>query len=220
MENQLTEKESLELIGKMINSAKNNLQKGTGKIFLLWGYLTMFVSIINLLFLFLLPKETNYYAYIAWFAMPLGSIFHYILIRKSSMEGTVKTYIEQMLTYVWLAFSMSVLTLVVSMMLASIPGFREQAGGMLNFLNWIHWMFLIPFMLILYGFALFVSGKAYRFKPMITGALICWGTTVIIFLMYENKHFMEVQLAGLIISVVAGYIVPGHLLNKKENGNV
>ena len=44
MENLLNEKESLQLIGQMISTAKNNLQKGTGKIFLLWGYLIAGVS--------------------------------------------------------------------------------------------------------------------------------------------------------------------------------
>ena len=219
MENQLSEKESLELIGKMINSAKNNLQKGTGKIFLLWGYLTASVSMLNLLLLLLLPERINYHSYWVWCAMPFGAICHMYLIRKISAVGTVKTYIEQVLSYVWLAFSISVFTLVVSMLLATIPGSRGESG-VFDFLNWIHWIFMIPYMLIIYGFALFVSGKAYRFKPLVIGSYVCWAMTILVFLLYDNHHFMELQLVALIISVIAGYIVPGHLLTKKENGNV
>jgi hypothetical protein len=220
MENQLTEKESLELIGKMINSAKNNLQKGTGKIFLLWGYLTLFVSLSNLILFILLPESSNYYSFCVWLGMPIGAFFHFRLIRKMTEEEGVRTYIEQLLSYVWIAFSMAVVTLVGSMILATIPSFFHRTWNFFEAFYWVHWMFLIPFMLILYGFALFVSGKAYQFKPMVWGALVCWLTTIVIFLLYGTNHFMEMQLVALMISVIAGYIIPGHLLAKKENGTV
>jgi hypothetical protein len=219
MENQISEKESLELIGKMINSARNNLQKGTGNIFLLWGYLTALISLVNLLFLILLPPEIDYYSYYCWFAMSVGGVIHIFMIRKIQEQGTVRTYIDQILSYVWIAFSISVFALIVSMLLASIPGFRVS-GGEFDFLNWIHWGFLIPFMLILYGFALFVTGKSYRFRPLVIGAIPCWAMAILIFLLISNDHAMEIQFVGLIISVIAGYIIPGHLLNKKENSHV
>ena len=42
----LSEKESLELISKMISETKNKLERGGGNIFLLWGYLGVCVSLI------------------------------------------------------------------------------------------------------------------------------------------------------------------------------
>ncbi len=220
MENHLTEKESLELIGKMISSAKNNLQKGTGRVFLLWGYLTLFISITTLLLYLLLPESSSHYAFCAWFGMPIGAFFHFRFLRKLNEEGGVTTYIEQLLSYVWIAFSIAVVTLVGSMILASIPSFFHRTWNFFEAFYWVHWMFLIPFMLILYGFALFISGKAYQFKPMVVGAFICWATTIAVFLLYGTNHFMEMQLVALMISVIAGYIIPGHLLTKKENGTL
>ena len=218
MENQFSEKESLELINRMINSAKHNLQKGKGKFFLLWGYLISGIALVNLILLVILPLTTSHYAYYAWYIAPLGLIPHFIIGRRIMYNQTVKTYVETIMNKVWIAFGISIMVLMASMMIASFHGLKES--GMYSFLNWIHWAYLTPFMLILYGFALFVSGGAYQFKPFIVGAFICWVSTLVIFTLYRTLHFMEFSLIALIISLVAGYIVPGHLLNIKERNNV
>lgn len=219
MEKTLNQQESLELIEKMISSAKNNLQKETGKIFLLWGYLVIAVSLVNLLLLIMLPDHDRYLSYWVWCIMPLGMVLHYPLVKKIEREGGVKTYTEQVLDHVWIAFSISVFVLVISMIFASIPGMKEEDHAF-AFMNWIHWVFLIPVMLILYGFALFVSGRAYRFTPMVMGSLVCWVMSFLVFLLLHHALILELELAALIVSVLAGYVIPGHLLGKKENGHV
>ncbi len=219
MEKTLSEKESLDLINEMINSARNNLQKGTGNIFLLWGYVIALLAMANLLLMLFIPHQTYYYSFYVWFATPLGLIVYYGQIRKIKEMQMVRTYIDKIMTYVWIAFGISVFVLVISMLLASIPGFRSSVG-IFGPLDWIHWSFLIPFMLILYGFALFVSGLAYRFKPLIIGAAICWFCSLVILSIFRLDYFMEIQLTGLILSVIAGYIIPGHLLNIKEKKHV
>ena len=120
MEKQFSEQESLELINQMINSAKNNLQKGMGNVFLLWGYLVAFSSLINLILLISLPHRINHYAYFIWYLMPLGLILHYFLIGKIMKSSTVKTYVDKIMGYVWIAFAISVLVLVIAMSLASV----------------------------------------------------------------------------------------------------
>jgi hypothetical protein len=218
MENQFSEKESLELISQMINSAKNNLQKGTGKFFLLWGYLISGIALLNLILLLTLPDKISHYAYYAWFISLIGILPHFMIARKIMNDQIVKSYIESIMSKVWIAFGISIAILMASMMLASFHVMSES--GMLGFLNWIHWSYLIPFMLILYGFALFVSGNAYQFRPLISGAFICWVSTLVIFTLYRTIYFMEFSLLALIISLVAGYIIPGHMLNNKEQKNV
>jgi hypothetical protein len=220
MEKQFSEKESLELINQMINSAKNNLQKGIGNVFLLWGYLVAFTSLVNLILLVGLPDRVSHYAYNIWYLMPLGLIVHYVLIGKIIKNNTVKTYIDKIMGYVWIAFTISVLVLVIAMIIASVINSSFEKAGYFDFMKWIHWVFMTPFMLILYGFALFVSGKAYQFKPLVTGAFICWAFTAGIFTMSGSDYFMELQLLALFVSVVCGFIIPGHLLNKKEQSHV
>ena len=220
MEKQFSEQESLELINQMINSAKNNLQKGMGNVFLLWGYLVAFTSMVNLVLLVTLPDRNSHYAYFIWYLMPVGLFFHYFLIGRIMKNSTVKTYVDKIMGYVWIAFTISVLVLVMAMIFATIMNSSGDQPNQFEFMKWIHWIFMTPFMLILYGFALFVSGKAYQFKPLVIGAFICWTFTAAIFIMVRTGFFMEVQLVALFISVVAGFIIPGHLLNKKEQSHV
>jgi hypothetical protein len=220
MEKQFSEQESLELINQMINSAKNNLQKGIGNVFLLWGYLVAFTSIVNLILLIILPDRINHYSYFIWYLMPLGLFFHYFLLGRILKNSTVKTYVDKIMGYVWIAFTISVLVLVIAMSLTSILNSTGDEPNQFDFPNWIHWIFMTPFMLILYGFALFVSGKAYHFKPLVIGAFICWASTAAIFIMFRTGYFMELQLLALFASVVSGFIIPGHLLNQKEKSHV
>ena len=63
MEKEFNEKEGLELINSMILTARNNLQKGMGSIFLLWGYLIAFISILILILLITLPHGKEYFAF-------------------------------------------------------------------------------------------------------------------------------------------------------------
>jgi hypothetical protein len=219
MEKTLSEKESLELINSMISSARNNLQKETGNIFLFWGYVIALLALANLVLLLVIPEPVSYYSYCVWFATPLGLFGYLFLLRKNKKIQVVTTYVDKVMTYVWIAFGISVLVLVIFMLLYSIPGFRSE-NGPLVFSYWAHWSLMIPFMLMLYGFALFVSGLAYRFSPLVIGAVICWACTLIISLVTSFAHAMEIQLASLILSVIAGYIIPGHLLTIKEKKHV
>ena len=220
MEKQFSEQESLELINQMINSAKNNLQKGIGNVFLLWGYLVAFASLINMLLLISLPHRINHYSYFIWYLMPLGLIFHYFLIGKIIKSNSVRTYVDKIMSYVWIAFTVSVLVLMITMIVATIINSSNGKQDTSDFMSWFHWIFMTPFMLILYGFALFVSGKAYSFKPLVVGAFICWAFTAAIFTMFRTGFFMELQLVALLVSVISGFIIPGHLLNQKEKSHV
>ena len=220
MENTFSEKESFELISQMIHSAKNNLQKGSGRIFLLWGYLVAIISLVNLLFLFILPQDISYYSYYIWFLMAGGIFFHFRFVKQYNAQQKVKTYVDRVLDFVWIAFSISIFTLIAGMLLISLLNTFHKTEGLFGIFEWIHWAFLVPSMLILYGFALFVSGKAYQFRPLVTGAVVCWASTIALCAFYRSGYYMEIQLVALMISAIAGYIVPGHLLTAKEKSNV
>jgi len=64
--------------------------------------------------------------------------------------------------------------------------------------------------MILYGMGLFMSGMTFRFIPLVVGSLICWACAVVAcFVPHDN------QLILLGISVLGGYIIPGHILKAK-----
>ncbi len=222
METQFTEKESLALITQMISSAKNNLQKGMGSIFLLWGYLVAGISLTIFLLMLFLPHETRYHSYMLWILMAIGGPLHYRFVKKMEAQNLVKTYIDKIMDYVWIAFTISIVIVIAGMMIQAIlalPAFSEVEPGH-EFLRWYPWTFVTPVMLCLYGFALFVSGKAYQFKPLVNGGVICWIATAFLIICFHHPHLLKIQQLVLFISVVFGFIIPGHLLKQKEKSNV
>ena len=222
MENLLTEKESLDLIGQMIRTAKNNLQRGMGNIFLLWGYLVAGISLAIFIMLYILPGPTSYYAYFLWFLMAFGYPFHYRLLKKREKERLVMTYVEKLMAWVWIAFAISILTVVAGLLFGTIivmPAFCDIEPGH-EFLRWFQWLFISPVMLCLYGFALFVSGKAYDFKPLVIGGIICFIAAFYLLFSIHHAQVLKIQQIVLCISAVAGFVIPGHLLNRKEQQHV
>jgi len=222
MDTHLNEKESLELIGKMINSAKNNLQKGLGDIFLLWGYLVAIVSLSIFILLVVLPGESRYFSFYLWSMMAIGVPFHISMVRKMEYQKLVKTYIDRIMSFVWIAFTISVITMIAGILMTTVlvlPSFTETEPGQ-EFLRWVPWTLFTPIMLCLYGFALFVSGKAYQFKPLVTGGIICWIATLVLLVSFHHPQMLKIQELVLFVSVIFGFIIPGHLLRKKENGHV
>jgi hypothetical protein len=224
MENLLSEKDNLVLISQMINTAKNNLQKGMGNIFLLWGYLVAGISLGTLILWEILPGTTGYYAYFLWFLMILGVPFHYRMIRKRENNRLVMTYIEKVMNWVWIGFAIAILVVVAGMLVDTViltnvaPDHAPDRAH--EFIRWFHWLLLTPFILCLYGFALFVCGKAYDFRPLVIGGIICFAASFLLLFSLHKTGVPGFQQFVLCVAVIAGFVIPGHLLNRKDRRNV
>ncbi len=218
MDSSFTEKESLALIGQMISTAKNNLQKGTGTVFLLWGYLVALISLVTFLLLLILPEPARYNAFYLWFLMAAGFPFHYLLVRRLENGPQVRTYIEQLMAWVWIAFTITILVAVAGLLAAT--AYRSANPGAPGAEGWFHWLFMTPFMLCLYGFALFVSGKAYRFRPLVSGGMFCMAAALVSLGFIYYSRITELNQIILCLSAIAGFIIPGHLLNGKQAKDV
>lgn len=224
MENLLSEKDNLLLISQMINTAKNNLQKGMGNIFLLWGYLVAGISLGTLILWETLPGTSGYFAYFLWFLMIFGVPVHLGLIRKREKDRMVMTYIEKLMGWVWIGFALAIAVVVAGMLVDSVILVNYAPSHAIDrsheFIRWFQWLLLTPFILCLYGFALFVSGKAYSFRPLVIGGKVCFIASFLLLFSLHKTGVPGFQLPVLCISAVAGFIIPGHLLNRKERRNV
>jgi hypothetical protein len=74
------------------------------------------------------------------------------------------------------------------------------------------WQLAYPMIMMVYGMWLFVSGGVLKFKPLIIGGIINFGCAIAGFYI----HTIELILL-LSFAVLAGYIIPGHMLNAKFN---
>ncbi len=184
-EKQITGMESIEIIQRMISSAKNDLQDDSFQ-YLLWGWLVFIASTGH----YILWQIGYDKPYLVWFLMPIGGIISFFYGMKQNKNQKVKTYIDEVMRYVLITFFIS-LSVILLMM------------GKLGINTY-------PMVMLVYGGWLFISGGALKFKPLIFGGIINWILGVAAFFVT-----FDIQLLLLAGAVLLGYIIPGYLLKTK-----
>ncbi len=192
-EKPLSEKESLQLITKMISQAKNNYyESGLGA--LLWGFTNLICFV-----LVYLREDTN------WFKMPFNPFYlmfitfilqFYFDRREKKYKQTV-TFKNEMCQYVWITFGISVLILTI-------------AGGFAN-IGYI----VLPLLLLLFGIPTFITGLINKFSAFIIGGISCW-IFCIIALFYKTDFTYLLVAAGAGIA----WIIPGFILRARFYQNI
>lgn len=184
--------ESVDLISKMLSRAKLNVEQGSFHM-ILWGWLISAISLCH----FLLLKFTDMQnPYIIWWLTAIGGVVSMVYGYRKGSRASVRTYAGHVHMWVWLGFLISGIVLFI--FLLDRPWL---IGG---------------YILILAGYATFLSGIIIKFSPMIAGGILFW-------LFALAAHFLDTENALLInaVAVLTGYLVPGYLLKRKvKNGNV
>ncbi len=190
-EKQLTEQESLAVISRMIKTAQNDIEDNSFY-YLIWGWLVFVASTLNY-FLMQANYENNF---LPWaILMPLGGIITGIYSYKQEKKQRVKSYVDDVMKYVIIAFLVSLFIVLLSMSKLGLATY--------------------PMVMIIYGVWLFISGGAIKFQPLVIGGIVNWALAIAAF--FVN---FELQLLLLSAAVLLGYIIPGHLLKsrfKKQN---
>ncbi len=185
--NELQATESMDIINKMINSAKSKLADD-GLLIIFWGWLVTGSALIHYT---TLKLNINHGELVWAILMPLGGIFSAIYGRKQDKKKIVKTYVDSYLSYVWGAFGIA---LVITLFCGSQYGIKPTYFCLM----------------ILYGFVTFVSGGLLGFKPLVYGSLISFACAIIAIFLNETDQLLIISVA-----LLGSYIVPGHLLRSK-----
>ena len=187
-EKALTEKESLELITGMINKAKNQVSEN-GFLYIIWGWVILICCIVQ----FTSDQFFHYrYVYFVWFSTYGVLLFQIIYLVRKKKSGRSKTYTEEINGFVWIAFAVGALLMVY------ICSRFETT------------QLLLPLLLIFYGIPTFLSGTILQFKPLIIGGVFCW------ILAFTSTFIMfEYQILLITAAVIAAWLIPGYLLQKK-----
>ena len=189
----MTEAESIQLIGSMINKAKNRFNE-TGFLYLLWGWIVLICCTIQFIAEYFFKYGNAYYI---WFVTWIVVVFQVFFLRKKRKSRKVKTYTDDINQFVWVTFFICLVLLVFILI-------QFKAYEIIN-----------PAILVMYGMPTFLSGIILRFKPLLIGGIFCW-------LFAAVSPFIDFELQFLLIagSIIAGWIIPGYLLKlkfKKEN---
>lgn len=195
-EKELTPQASLQLIEGMLNQAKNRFSDNSF-LYLLWGWVIFFSAIGHFI---LLKTQWLKHPEIIWMSTWVAVVLQIIVLRKQQKKDTVKTYADEIISYIWSAFGISGLCLAII-----IVGWRDV----------ISWPVSYSFILMLYGIPTFLSGAVMRFKPLMIGGVGCW-------ILAAVSAFVPTLyiLLLLALAVVMAWIIPGYLLKAKYKSQV
>ncbi len=191
----MNEKEAITIIEDMISKTQQEV-KDNGFYYILWGWLVFISALIDYTLLVFVQEPQH--ALVWGILMPLGGLVSFIAGKKLSKKVFVKTYIDEALKALTIAFTASIFIVCVIMPMTAQ-----------------NWQSFFPTLLVIYGFGIFVFGGIIRFNYLKYGAIANWILAIIGF--YCNY---STQLILVAIAVLIGFIIPGHMLKARFKNNV
>mgnify|MGYP006185061933 FL=1 len=186
---ELSTRDSLQLIESMINKAQNRFSEN-GHLYLLWGWVVLICSITSFVTIYFYGSG-KMIMYVWMLTIPTV-IYQMIYLARVKKNTTVRTYTDEINSYVWLVF------VIMGFLVGIIVG-RSGQPQLFN-----------PLVLMLYGMPTFLSGVILKFKPLRIGAICCWVLALVSVLIPYQFSFLLLALA-----VVTTWIVPGYLLRSR-----
>lgn len=184
-ERKLSEKESLELISRMISETREQFGRSNGRIFLLWGYLTITVSILVYL---LLHVTGSPWIQLLWWLIPLAGYPAMLAILRKK-EKRVTTFIDRMISNIWIVIGLCACVTPLSLIFVKeVP------------------VLFIEALLINAGVAM--SGLTLRFKP---ATLLGFLGIALSFGLWFIQGMEQVLVFGIYVGLLM--VIPGHSLN-------
>ena len=184
----LSASDSLKLIESMIHKAQNKFTEN-GTLYLLWGWVVFACSLAQ----YILAKIVGYQpAGSVWAITLLVVIYQIIYLSKKQKNIQVRTYTDEIISYVWMTFGicMGLITVIVSIKNA--------------------WAVIYPIIFLFYGIPTFLSGSIMRFTPLKIGGICCW------ILSFVALFIQSTEIILLFIpAVLAGWIIPGYILRAR-----
>lgn len=202
-ERTITELESIEVITSMIARTRQRLAKGVGNIMLMWGYLTVCVTLL-VWGLLLITKNPamNWFWFLIWI---VGGIATPIMAKKKELNAGVRSYSDKLGSQVWTVVGASALGMTLFCL-----GFMLIGG-----INC--WVCMLAFALIIVPFGEIAQGIIIKEKSLIYGGSV--GMTAGIFLLccIVGKVVLYVNWVMPLFSIafISMMIIPGHVLNHK-----
>lgn len=185
-EENLTARESLDIISAMIREAKGKLQRNNF-FFLFWGW----VVVIANLGMYLLGMLDYEHPYAVWVITVPAWIYTLYKVFSRKKVDTTATHFDKISGAVWLSFGVTIFCFV---------GFGHKINFQLN-----------PAILLISAIPTIVSGVILNFRPLVVGGIIFWIGGMINFLMP-----METQPLVGAVAIMGGYLIPGYMLKKRK----
>lgn len=202
--NNLTEAQSLELITSMINDTRNRLARNSGTPFLIWGYTTVAIALLNCITTYL---QLSHYWNFSWFAIPFIGWIGMMLFYKK--DKGARNIIDRVISIVWCVLSVAYLWIFIGSTVYRAP--------------------ILYYTILLMGVGTLITGLVLRHRTTQccgVGAMVCsLAYPLFTFLvlkcdiqtinMLKSWAWIEIAYFAAIFFVMM--VIPGHILNHKYN---
>jgi hypothetical protein len=183
----LTAKESLDIITSMIHQAKGNAKRNSFH-FLLWGWVIMLANVG----MYVLTMADYSRPYIVWLiTIPAWILSFYVGFRNREAER-VYTHLDRIHLSSWTVFGVCIATIIF---------FGYKIAFQIN-----------PMIILISSIPTLISGITIRFRPLMFGAAAFWFFGIICFL----TETVNQPIVGA-LAVTCGYLIPGYLLRLKKD---
>jgi len=190
MEKELTPQQSLELIKETILQARSSFMR-ISPFFLIWGIVFVIAGLVE----FYLKTNGHHLFWTSWpIAGMIGGVLAGVVgYRQSKAHSGNSTFIDRVMGLIWGTYGASLI-----IMLYMTVSMKVDPN---------------PYVMLITAIPTFITGAMIKFPIMKYGAFAFW----IGALLAMN---MDPVFSGLIFScaLVIGYLLPGFLLAKTENG--
>lgn len=199
-EKELNGKESLELISKMIQQTRQNMDSGRGNSFLLYGYTTVGISLVTYFLILMTHSQLWWFLWLLMLVLFLADKW-----RARNKHAEVVTYTDRMVNSTWKVTGW--LTVLIFAAIALIGFF---------IFKYLYFELMMPFSLICVGIGVSITGMVLRMKAMIYTPFIAFVVAIYMILALVMQQHISNEwnlLEGF--SFLIMMVIPGHLLNKK-----
>lgn len=201
-EKKITERESIEIITSMIARTRERYV-GDGNILLMWGYLTVLVTV--LVWITLVATKNPAWNWL-WFMIPvIGGISTPIMSRKQQLKSGIKSYTDKLTSKIWTTVGLASVVAVICCL-----GFALLQG-----INCWIMMFLFPVIVI--PVVEMAQGFIVKENSLVIGGAI--GLIIGIFMtccvVGKVTLYHGWALPLFIVAFICMMIIPGHIINHK-----
>lgn len=189
-----TEKDSLETMSQMLEKVKDNHYEN-GSVPILWGITIAVCGLVQAVrYFWKIDIGFNIYN-IYWITVP-AALIQFWIEKKAKKRQKVMTHEEYSIKIIWLLYFAAIMGMVMYYKIVLKESYYTQSPLSLQLL-----LFFIP--------TLF-TGIIARFKPIITGGIICFVLYVISLFTNNGTDALFIAFAAIV-----SWLLPGLILRKR-----
>lgn len=209
-EKQLDARESIELISRMIRNTRRRMERNTGRPFLIWGYTTVVISLLNYWFRI---SHFNPGLSLTWFLiLVIGFVLMKLIPAKKSSEPS--TDIDRIVGAVWTTGTLSLIPIFIMCLFHGLT-YRPSVFALIT---------------LSMAIATATTGLIVRLRIYIIAGFAGMAlSTLFAFYDFYMKnlwpqpagdryaHLMDNEILIFALIFIVMMVIPGHILNYKSN---